>query len=220
MLGPHAGQRITAEASGNAGDALVIEEAFVGIDAKSRWRRLSWMPRSSCSACGRTRPSRGERRRRQSRRCGTRGSGALLVKLLWPLARALDGGQANGRGLGSERRSFYKVEKHFASFIYDIQGRSADSCDQLRLEQHTLRCLQERKRYTLRPIHSLAYLLDLGYIKAAEKPAAAEATEAFALLKKLTEAQDVKVALGLHGVTDESGPPASYSKTTHEHIMH
>jgi len=28
MLARHAGQRITAEASGNADDALVIEEAF------------------------------------------------------------------------------------------------------------------------------------------------------------------------------------------------
>ena len=151
---------------------------------------------------------------------GKWGALTLLVKLLRPLATALDSGQANVRGLGSVRRSFYEVEAHFGNFDYDVAGRRGDGGDRLRFKQHTLRCLQERKRYTLRPIHSLAYLLDPRYTDAAEQPDAAEATEAFALLKELVAAHDVKVALALHGVDDESSLPASYSTTTQEHIMH
>jgi len=133
----------------------------------------------------------------------------LLVKLLRPLATALDSGQANGRGLGSVHRSFYEVEAHFANSDYDIPGRWGDGGERLRFKQHTLRCLQERKRYTLRRIHSMAYLLDPRYTDAAEQPDAAEATEAFALLKELVAAHDVNVALALHDVDDESSLPAS-----------
>ena len=43
---------------------------------------------------------------------GKWGALTLLVKLLRPLATALDSGQASGRGLGSVRRSFYEVEAH------------------------------------------------------------------------------------------------------------
>jgi len=114
---------------------------------------------------------------------GKWGALTLMVKLLRPLATALDSGQENGRGLGSVRRSFYEVEAHFCNFDYDVPGRRGDGGDRLRFKQHTLRCLQERKRYTLRPIHSLVYLLDPRYTDAAEKPEAAEATEAFALLR-------------------------------------
>jgi len=151
---------------------------------------------------------------------GKWGALTLLVKLLRPLATALGSGQANVCGLGSVRRSFYEVEAHFGNFDYDVPGRRGDGGDRFRFKKHTLRCLQKRKRYTLRPIHSLAYLLDPRYTDAAEQPDAAEATEAFALLKELAVAHDVKVAMALHGVDDESILPASYSRTTHGHIMH
>ena len=93
---------------------------------------------------------------------------ALAVKLLEPLAVALDVGQTDGRGLGSMQHHMYKLRAHFSSFAFP------PGLERQQFKDFVLGCFNDRKKYSKRRIHSLAYILDPHYVDQSNQPTAAE----------------------------------------------
>jgi len=128
---------------------------------------------------------------------------ALAVKLLEPLAVALDVGPTDGRGIGSVQHHMYKLRAHFSSFAFP------PGPERQKFKDFVLGCFNDRKKYAMRPIHSLAYILDPRYVDQSNQPTADESSEAFKLLKALAAARDTRLALSKHGVAEESLLPAN-----------
>ncbi|KAK1865080.1 hypothetical protein I4F81_007615 [Pyropia yezoensis] len=138
---------------------------------------------------------------------------ALVVGLLKPVAKALDVGQRDTGGLGLVMRSFFLMEEHFASFKFLATevGR--------KLRTHCLSCQSSRRRYLLRPLHTLAYLLDPRFSRAAGQPSGVEIGAAIDLLKMLAKAHDTSDALTAANEMDESKLAADYPCPTTADIM-
>ena len=137
----------------------------------------------------------------------------IVVKLLEPLVVALDVGQSDSRCLGMVRSTLFRLYKHFSLFDYPA------SSEQLLFNQHVLQSLRERKTYTLRPVHTLAYILYPRYIYRPDQPHAGEISSAFVLLKSLAAARDVKRALNAHGCDKEADLPSTYERAASTAIM-
>lgn len=137
----------------------------------------------------------------------------LVVGLLKPVAKALDAGQRDTGGLGLVMHSFFLMEEHFASFKFPATevGR--------KLRTHCLSCLSSRRRYLLRPVHTLAYLLYPRFSRAAGQPSGVEIGAAIDLLKMLAKAHDTRDALTAANEMDESKLAADYPCPTTADIM-
>jgi len=133
---------------------------------------------------------------------------ALAVKLLEPLAVALDVGQIDGRWLGSVHHHMYRLRAHFFSFA------SPPGPERQQLKDFAQGFFNDREMYAMIPIHSLAYILDPRYVYQSNQPTAAESGGAFKLLKALEADLDTRLALSKHGVAEESLLPANYSHAT------
>lgn len=97
----------------------------------------------------------------------------------------------------------YQMQRHFMTFTY------RDGVNRAPFKQHVMRSCFDRKKYTLRLVHTLACLLDPRYIGEAAQPDGQEALQAFALLKELACAHVVFLALREHSVIEEDEmPPA------------
>jgi len=90
----------------------------------------------------------------------------MIAKLLELLAVAMDVGQSDGRCLRMVRSSLFRLHQHFSSLDYPA------SSERLLFRQHVLQPLRERTTYTVRPVHSLSYLLDPRYIVRSDQPVA------------------------------------------------
>lgn len=84
--------------------------------------------------------------------------------LLKSVAIALDVGQRDAGGFGMVMRSFFLMEQHFGTYAYPstFEGRQ--------LNTHCLGASAQRLTYLMRPVHTLTYLLDPRYTRAAEQP--------------------------------------------------
>jgi len=128
---------------------------------------------------------------------------SMIVELLEPLSVALNVGQSDGRCLGMVRSALFRLHQHFISFEYPASSK------RLLFRQHVLKSLQERKTYTLRPGHTLAYILDPRYIDRSDKPDAPEMSSAFSLLRAFAASHDIKRALSTHGCNDDADLPST-----------
>ena len=128
----------------------------------------------------------------------------MVVKLLKPLAVALDVGQLDSRCLGKVRSTLFRLHKHFYLVDYPT------SSEQLLFKQHVLQSHRELKTYTLLPVHTLAYILDPRYIDRPDQPDAGEMSSAFGLLRSLADASDFKRALNAHGCDNDADLPSTY----------
>lgn len=137
----------------------------------------------------------------------------MVVKLLEPLAHSLDNGQSDGRGLAMVRSAFFRLRAHFSSFDYPV------STSRSMLKQHVQKSLSERQRYTLRDVHTLAYMLDPRYIDQPDQPEPAEVGKGLAFLQRMAAAHDVKRALDLNQCREASELPADYETKTADSIM-
>ena len=117
---------------------------------------------------------------------------AFVDEFLQPLGVAHDVGQRNGRGLGAARRALFTLHEHFVAFSYPptIEGTG--------LPQHVLRAVEKRRNYTLRPTHSLVYLLEARYVNKKEQLAADELSAAIDLLRSMARAHDIKMGTKEH----------------------
>jgi len=138
---------------------------------------------------------------------------ALAVKMLEPLAVALDFGQTDGRGQGSVQHHMYKLCAHFSSFA------SPPGPERQQFKYFVLGCFNDRKKYAMRPIHSLAYILYPRYVDQSNQPTAAESSGTFKLLKGLKATRDTRLALSKHSVAEESLLPANCSHATEQAVM-
>lgn len=136
-----------------------------------------------------------------------------VVGLLEPLKLALDNAQSNGRRLGKVRSVMFRLSSHFSSFSYPPSTVGTS------LKQHVMNSFNERERYTLRAVHSLAYLLDPRYADHPSPPDTTELSEALNLLCSLAAAHDVKLELTHHKVKDEKDLPPGCASTTADNIM-
>lgn len=137
----------------------------------------------------------------------------MVVELLEPLAMSLDNAQSDGRGLAMVRSAFFRLRAHFSSFSYPLAaGRSL-------LRQHVLKCVVDREHYTLRPVHTLAYLLDPRYIDRPDQPDNAELARGLGLLLSMATAHDIKLALEAHKCNHEDDLPGDYEKPTEDNVM-
>lgn len=109
--------------------------------------------------------------------------------------------------------AFLRLRAHFASFSYpSAAGRSL-------LRQHVLKCVVDRQHYTLRPMHTLAYLLDPRYIDMPDQPDSAELARGLGLLRSMASAHDIKLALAAHKCSHEDELPGDYEKPTEDNVM-
>jgi len=138
---------------------------------------------------------------------------ALVVKLLKPVAMALDVGQTDTGGLGLVMHSFFLLNRHFNSFSFPATAAGRQ------LKHYCLSCVATRRTYLLRPVHTLAYLLDPRFSRAQDQPDGVEVGEAVALLKVLAEAHDTRAALLEANETDVSKLPTDYPRPTSTNIM-
>ncbi|KAK1866564.1 hypothetical protein I4F81_009080 [Pyropia yezoensis] len=137
----------------------------------------------------------------------------MVVELLEPLAMSLDNVQSDGRGLAMVHSAFLRLHAHFASFSYpSAAGRSL-------LRQHVLKCVVHRQHYTLRPMHTLAYLLDPRYIDMPDQPDSAELARGLGLLRSMASAHNIKLALAAHKCSHEDELPGDYEKPTEDNVM-
>lgn len=136
---------------------------------------------------------------------------SLAAKVLKPLASALECGQSQGRGLGKVRSAFFRLELHFNQFAYPPSATL--------LNRHILQRNHARKQYTLRPMHTLAYILDPRCGDSSARPATSEISSAFDLIVKLAEAHDIKLTLAKSGMLDEANLPDDYARATAERIV-
>lgn len=137
---------------------------------------------------------------------------AMVAQMLGPLANALDAGQSNEHGLGKVRSALFRLQDHFGTFKYPISAGPT-------LKQHVMKSFLDRKRYTLRPIHSLAYIRDPRYMDNPRQPGTAELARALDLLKSLAAAHDVKLALASRKLTTEDELPDGYPPKTGDKII-
>lgn len=137
----------------------------------------------------------------------------MVQQLLKPLSDALHGGQSDRGGMGSVRSAFFRLDHHFKTFDYP------PTAERYPLRQHVTRSVVERKEYTLRPVHTLAYVLDPRYIDRPDQPDTGELAQALRLLKELATAHDIKIALKHHRCSEESALPNNYVRETAENIM-
>lgn len=137
----------------------------------------------------------------------------LVKTLLEPVAISLDVGQVNTGGLGMVMRSFFLMSKHFVTFKYPStdEGR--------RLKSHCLSSLEQRRTYLLRPIHTLAYLLDPRFCQAVDQPSQQEVAAAVDLMLNLAAAHDTRLALVRANEDDPSKLPEDYPRTTVDNII-
>jgi len=138
---------------------------------------------------------------------------AVVLKLFQPLAAAVDVGQTDGRGLGRVRHSFLMLLEHFNSIAYPAATEPAQ------MKQHVLQALAAREAYSLRPVHTLSFLLDPSYVGKTMQIAPTELARALDLLKFMAASHDVKNALSKGIYDNESGLPAIYSKDTSHNIV-
>lgn len=136
-----------------------------------------------------------------------------VAQLLKPLAVALDNGQSDGIGIGRVRDAFFQLQAHFINFAYP------QTSERMLLKQHVLKSLTERRTYSLRPIHNLAYMLDPRFVGRTDQLTNNEVRDAFELLKSMAAAHDVKLALEIHRCSQEEDLPADYDKTHAENVM-
>ena len=137
----------------------------------------------------------------------------LVVDLLKPVAKALDVAQRDGGGLGLVMHSFFLMDEHFTNFQFPMTTAGRQ------LKTHSLSCLSRRRSYLLRPVHTLAYLLDPRFSRAACQPSGAEVGEAVARLKSLAEAHDTRAALCAARETAETKLPNDYPRPTRTNIL-
>jgi len=64
--------------------------------------------------------------------------------------------------------SFFLMDEHFTNFQFPMTTAGRQ------LKTHSLSCLSRRRSYLLRPVHTLAYLLDPRFSRAACQPSGAE----------------------------------------------
>jgi len=140
-------------------------------------------------------------------------TGKIEQTAIEPLGTALDVGQSDGRCLGVVRSALFHLHHHFFSFDF------SESSERLLLRQHVMQYLNERKRYTLRPVHIISYLLDPRYVDRADQPYDSEMSTAFYLLKTLAAAHDIKLALVVHGCDKEADLPTTYKRATSEAVL-
>lgn len=138
---------------------------------------------------------------------------STVVGLLEPVKLALDNAQSNGRGLGKVRSAMFRLSTHFSSFSYPPSTLGTS------LKQDVMKSFHERERFTLRAVHSLAYLLDPRYADHPSQPDTTELSEALNRLCSLAAAHDVKLALTHHKVKDEKDLPPGCASTTADNIM-
>eukprot|EP00170_Pyropia_yezoensis_P004318 contig_17666_g4330 len=137
---------------------------------------------------------------------------AMVAQMLGPLANALDAGQSNEHGLGKVRSALFRLQDHFGTFKYPISAGPT-------LKQHVMKSFLDRKRYTLRPIHSLAYIRDPRYMDNPRQPGTTELARALDLLKSLAAAHDVKLASASRKLTTEDELPDGYPPKTADKII-
>ena len=137
---------------------------------------------------------------------------ALFDELLQPLGVALDVGQSNGRGLEAVRRALFTFHEHFEAFSYQPTTEGTG------LRQLVLRAAEKRRRYTLRPIHCLAYLLDARYVDKKEQLDTDELSAAIDLLQSMARAHDIKMGTRKYKCTADK-LPKDYSRETEKEIM-
>lgn len=129
------------------------------------------------------------------------------------MAVALDVGQRNSGGIGRVYKIFANLEAHFSSFAFP------DTPEGVALKAHCLGCLSRRRLYTLRPVHTLAFLLDPLYSIGPLQPSAAELNEAVLLLRSMAAAHDVRLALRRAGIDSPDQLPDDYAKDASAHLM-
>jgi len=111
------------------------------------------------------------------------------------------------------RSALFRLNQHFSSFDY------LASSERLLFRQHVLQFLQDRKSYNLRPVHTLAYLLDPQYIYRSDQPDAPEMSSAFALLKALADAHDIKLARATNACNNDADLPYTYKRAKFTAIL-
>lgn len=130
---------------------------------------------------------------------------SLVFGLLEPFKLALENAQSNGWGLGKVRSAMLRLRSHFFSFSYPPSNAGAS------LKQHVMNSFLERESYAMRPVHSLAYLLDPRYVDHASQPDKHENYKALHLLRSMAAAHDVKLSLSRYNAKDEKDLPADYA---------
>jgi len=142
-----------------------------------------------------------------------RDAAALTVKLLKPVAMALEVGQRNTGGLGLVMHSFFLLERRVKSFSCPASAAARQ------LKHYCFSCLATRRTYLLLPVHTLAYLLDPRFSHAQDQPDGVELGEAVALYKVLSETHDTRAALLEANETDVSKLPTDYPRPASTNIM-
>jgi len=138
---------------------------------------------------------------------------SIVVKLLKPVAMALDVGQRDTRGLGLVLHSFFLLDRHVNTFSFPATAAGRQ------LKHYCLSCVPARRTYLLLPVHTLAYLLDPRFSRSQDQPDGVQVAEAVALLKVLAEAHDTRAALLEANETDVSKLPTDYPRPTSTNIM-
>ena len=138
---------------------------------------------------------------------------ALAEKVLKPVTMALDAGQRDTGGLRLVKHSFFLLERHFNSFSCPATAAGRQ------LKHYCFSCLATRRTYLIRPVHTLAYLLDPRFSHTQEQPNGNEIGEAVALHKVLSEAHDTRAALLEANETDASKLPTACPRPASTNIM-
>lgn len=138
---------------------------------------------------------------------------SLTPRLLKPVAVALDVGQRNSGGIGLVYKIFANREAHFSSFAFP------DTPEGVALKAHCLGCLSRRRLYTLRQVHTLAFLLDPRYSIGPLQPSAAELNDAVLLRRSMAAAHDVRLALRQEGIDPPDQLPDEYAKDASAHVV-
>lgn len=137
----------------------------------------------------------------------------MVLDLLGPLGSALYSGQSDGRGHGKVRSALFKMHKHVSEFEYPPSaGRAV-------LKQHVFLCFLERKSYTFRAVHTLAYILDSLYVDSPAQQGTAEMSHALDVLKTMGAAHHFKLALASLGCKKETDVPLDCNKITRDNVM-
>lgn len=108
---------------------------------------------------------------------------------------------------------FANFEAHFSSIALP------DTAEGVALKAHCLGCLSRSRLYTLRPVHTLAFLLDPRYSIGPLQPSAAELNDAVLLLGSMAAAHDVRLALRQEGIDPPGQLLDEYAKDASAHVM-
>lgn len=105
------------------------------------------------------------------------------------------------------------MQTHFSGHVYPY------SEEVRQLKAHCLTSLAQLRTSLIRPVHTLAYLLDFRYTQVAEQLSQVEVAAAIKLMLELAAAQDTRSALVSANETDPSKLPKYDARVTAEGIF-